>query len=132
MPEDVFEALVSMAHAGQANGFTKSEFAADGDLALFFRFFGQQTGRHIAGVNQNERRVEQCRDQVHFLALRPVRNRMKGCTQGEAAFIAAGMHVNYDAHLRENARLYEICNAVRDRAARITRKRAIHVHAIER
>ena len=91
MPENVLEALIRMAHTGQIYRLTEPKLTADSDLALFLRLLRQQARSHIAGVHQDERRVEQGRNHVHLLALRPIGNRMKGCAKSEAAFVSAGM-----------------------------------------
>ena len=62
------------------------------------------------------------RHRLDFGPLRRVGNGMKGGAEREAAFIAAGVDVDHHPHLRENARLDEIRDAIGDGAAGIARE----------
>ena len=77
MAEDVLYAFIGMLHALTVYCFSEPEFSADRDLAVRFRLVGQQSRRHLAGVNHDERCVEQSSHPGNLGALRRVGNRMK-------------------------------------------------------
>ncbi len=51
---------------------------------------------------------------------------------GKAPFLSAGMNIDYDAPERKNVCLDEIRDSIGNGSARISRKRPIHIDAIER
>ena len=132
VPENVLDAFITMTHSLEADGFSVAEFAADGYLALLLGFFGKQTRGHIAGVDQDERCVEQRGDLVHLSALLKIGNGMERSAERKTAFVTAGVKVDDHADLREDPGLDEIRDPVGDGAAWIAGKCAVHVDAVER
>src|SRR5581483_11113220 len=107
IPKDIANAFEGVQYALSVNGFSVAEFSANRDLALRLGLVGQQPGRHLAGIDHNERRVEQGRYAADLSTLHGIRNRMKRCAESEAAFVSARVNVDDDAHLRKDAGLNE-------------------------
>ena len=131
MAEYVLDACDCVQHAAAIDAFAKAEFAADGDLAFQFRFVGEESRRHLAGVDEHEWCVEQGGDLADLIELGGIGDRVEGGAESESAFTASGVDVDHDAHAREDVGLDEWAMRYEMDPRALPGKARFHVDAIE-
>ena len=102
MAQNILNACHGVQDSAAIDGLAEAEFTADRDLAFRLGLVGEQAGRHLAGVDQHEGRIEECGNPADLGELLRIGNGVEGCAQGEAALPAAGVHVNHHPHPRKD------------------------------
>src|SRR3974390_2935510 len=101
--------------------FSKPEFTSNSYLSLCVCRVGEKTGGHLTRIDVDEGGVKELCDPGDLGALHGIGNGGERSAESEDALLASRVNVQHHAHLREDAGLDKVRDAIGNRPPRVSR-----------